>query len=611
LSCNGTTLLECRLDAAGQPARVAVDECATRQLCELSLSPPQTLPPSCREPACAPGEFGCAGRQMQLCNTGRTDFVNHELCATDALCNLGAGVGACPVPCSGAACNGSMLRRCNAELTQLVDAEDCGTPAECDSVQGRCADPCVVGALRCNGNALERCQSPLSGWQRVETCETAGLCQLSVAQNQATCSARRCTPGQHRCDGQRLEVCNNDLTDFALVTTCAAGEICDATSQQCDRCAADAVACNGNQFTRCSANGQSLSVQQCKPGLCSASAPNIGCLECSTPTGFRCDNQGSLFQCSADQRREDQLEVCRTPQLCRANVGLCLGCDPAGSSRCDGAQVLGCSAQNTESVLDVCASADLCQASGPSSAACQDSACAPGSVQCTLQGEVLGCNAGQTGYVAQSPPVFCTTPALCDATVPGGCRAPACGEGERQCSGNVVQVCNDARTGFRAEATCNTGAGFGCVQSAGSAACACAAGEYRCVAGQGLSQCNAQGSAFADVGADAACAGAARLSCSGTTLVTESCASAAHCRASGCAACLSDSDCDDGSFCNGREACNTATGACVAGSAPCPSGQLCSETEDACAFCFEAADCPPGQTCLGGACAGTSPDGGT
>jgi hypothetical protein len=130
------------------------------------------------------------------------------------------------------------------------------------------------------------------------------------------------------------------------------------------------------------------------------------------------------------------------------------------------------------------------------------------------------------------------------------------------------------------------------------------------VAGQGLSQCNAQGSAFVDVGADFVCNGATRLSCSGTTLGSESCESAAHCRAAGCAACIADSECDDGSFCNGQELCN-ASGACVTGAAPCPGGQICSEASDACAECFVNADCPPGQACLAGICAGASPDGGT
>src|SRR5690606_19740885 len=114
------------------------------------------------------------------------------------------------------------------------------------------------------------------------------------------------------------------------------------------------------------------------------------------------------------------------------------------------------SAQNTESVLDVCASDALCQATGPASVACAESECEPSTVQCTNQGEVLLCNSGQTGYVAQSPRVFCATPALCDATAPGGCDAPACQPGERQCDGNVVEVCNDALTGFRAEQACNT-----------------------------------------------------------------------------------------------------------------------------------------------------------
>lgn len=611
LSCNGGTLLECQLDAAGLPLRVVVDECATRQLCELSLSGAQSSPPTCREPPCAPGEFACAGRQMQVCNAGRTEFVNHELCATDALCSLGAGLGACPTPCAGAACNGSMLRLCDAGLTQRVDVEDCGTPAECDAERGTCADPCVVGALRCNGSALERCQSPLSGWQRLETCETAGLCQESVQRQQTTCRQPPCVLGQHRCTGQRLEACNTERTDFTLVATCATGEICDAQSQQCDRCVADAVTCNNNQFARCSSNGQSLSVQQCGAGLCSASGPNIGCLECATPNGFRCDNQGSLFQCSADQRREDQLAICRTPQLCRANLGQCLGCEPVGSSRCSGAEVLGCSAQNTESVLDVCASADLCQSTGATSAACQDSECDPASLQCTLQGEVLSCNASQTGFVAQSPRVFCETPALCDATAPGGCQPPACDAGERRCNLNVVEVCNDARTEFRAETTCNTGGGFTCVPSGGAAACACAAGEYRCLTSQGLSQCNPQGSAFIDVGSDFACQGASRLSCSGTTLARETCASAMHCTAAGCAACLADPDCNDGTFCNGAEACNPSSGACVAGAAPCPSGQVCAEAIDACVQCAVDGDCASGQTCVGNRCLAAPPDGGT
>jgi hypothetical protein len=610
LSCNGTTLLECQA-VAGRPTRVAVSECATRQLCDLTLTLPATTPPICAAPACAAGGFSCAGRQMQVCNAGRTDFVNRQLCATDALCQAGSGLGVCPTPCSGAACNGSMLRLCNAELTGLVDVEDCGTAAECDAVSGRCSDPCVPGALRCNGSALERCQSPLQGWQRLQTCETTGLCQLSVQQQQTTCTARRCNPGQHRCSGQSLEVCNTELTDFSLSTTCAAGQICDAQSQQCDVCPADAVSCNGNTFSRCSGNGQALSTQQCSSGLCSASGSNVGCLQCTTPGGFRCDNQGSLFVCSSDQRQEDQLDTCRAPQLCRANFGRCLACDPPGSSRCEGDQVLGCSAQNTESVLQECESAALCLASG-STASCDDSECSPAQLQCTLQGEVLTCNAGQTGFAAQTPRVLCTTPALCSATAPGGCNPPACNVGQRQCQGNVIALCNEARTGFQPDQTCNTAGGFACVPSGSSAACACTPGEYRCVAGQGLSRCNTGGTAFTDLPGDFECDGADRVSCNGTSLVRNTCGDADHCQSSAgasCAQCTSAGECDDGGFCDGAETC--LGGTCAPGSSPCGGlTPVCSESLEACVQCLDDGDCQAGQTCSNNACA-TEPDGGT
>ena len=44
--------------------------------------------------------------------------------------------------------------------------------------------------------------------------------------------------------------------------------------------------------------------------------------------------------------------------------------------------------------------------------------------------------------------------------------------------------------------------------------------------------------------------------------------------------CESDSDCDDGIFCNGEETCDM--GACVDGDAPCPDGMSCSESPAMC-----------------------------
>lgn len=549
LSCNGSVLQICQESPdRSSLSRVAVGDCQTQRLCQATLAQSAGTPPACVPPVCAAGEFRCAGRQMEACDAGRTDFVNRELCATDGLCQAGAGLGACPTPCSGFACNGSILRGCNADLTALVDLENCGTAAKCNSVAGKCDDPCVPGQRRCNGAALEECENPLEGWQRLETCETGQLCELSLNANRTTCEPRRCAPSQRRCTGQALEVCNAGLTAFVTERTCAAGQVCDAANRQCDVCPAGTVDCEGDLFLRCAANGQLQSEQQCGPGLCSSVGSNVGCLRCPTANAFRCDNQGSLFQCSANQQLETQVEVCRTPQLCRAELGRCLDCDPPGSSRCNGSEVLTCSLQHTESVSDVCDTAALCQTSG-STAACQDGACGPGSFECTTGGEVLVCNAGQTGYRQQSPRVVCETPALCDVNLPSGCRQRACQRGERRCSGDVIEVCNDDLTAFRLETDCNDRSFCNGAETCNPLTRACEAGALPCAS--------------------------------------------------------------DASFCNGTESCSEGTDRCTSSGNPCGAEQICSEGLEQCVQCVRDTDCAQGQTCAGNACTGGTPDGGT
>ncbi|MCB9865849.1 MAG: hypothetical protein H6816_04350 [Phycisphaerales bacterium] len=62
------------------------------------------------------------------------------------------------------------------------------------------------------------------------------------------------------------------------------------------------------------------------------------------------------------------------------------------------------------------------------------------------------------------------------------------------------------------------------------------------------------------------------------------------------AECLTNDDCDDGTFCNGAETCNASL-QCQPGAAPC-TGQLCCETVDACRnVCCSDADCTGGQHC--------------
>jgi hypothetical protein len=478
------------------------------------------------------------------------------------------------------------------------------------------------------------------GWERIQTCVSAGLCAQSVAADSRVCTVPPCAVGQHQCVGQSLQRCNAQRTGFEVVTTCAAGQICDAPNQQCDICAPGSLDCEGDVFVQCGVNGQQEFRTTCGAGLCSSAGGNTGCLQCPVANGFRCDNQGSLFQCSANQQQENQLDVCRTPGLCRANLGQCLDCDPPGSSRCDGAEILQCTSTNQEVSGGECASAELCVAGAqPGPVECEDDQC-PVPFQCTIGGEVLVCNAGRTGYVSQSPPVTCATPGLCDVGEPDGCADPVCGVGDTRCDGanQVVEICNGDRSDFQTSVLCSaSGAGFSCVEvSATSARCECVPGAYRCV-GAGLQECNGAGTAFVDVAGDLDCDGAVRVSCSGTTVVRNTCDSAALCAASPgatCVECQGAGDCSDGlactsdvcsagvcqnpavvcpsdgAFCNGTESCNPGSGLCVSSGNPCSGGvPQCLEAGDTCVQCDGNEDCSgptpvcdlPSNTCVAAA----------
>ena len=608
LSCNGNTLEQCRIGAGARPTRVALDECATRGLCLLAVLDPlaaSRLDPSCTAPACAPGEHRCQGAQMQVCNADRSGFDAAEVCASAALCEAGAGTGACPVPCSGAICNGSMLRLCNAELTGFVDAQDCGTASSCDSVLGSCAGACLPGELRCNGQGLERCQGT-TGWQRVATCESPGLCQASVQRGIAACALPACAPGQHRCAGQQLEVCNAAQTGFAAERACRVEQICDAANGQCDNCVAGTAVCIGNVFTRCSDNGQLASVQACGEGLCAASGSNLGCLQCGSPDGYRCDGASLLF-CSADQRREIQVGACGSPEACRADLGACAGCAPAGSSRCDGDRVVTCLADGTEALAETCV-AGACEQAG-ATAACADR-CAPGAFQCSPQGEVLICDAAGAAFVAQTPRVFCGSFAACD---PEAGQCTACAPNDRRCRADDVQACKLDRSGFETLESC--GAGFECVQRGTTEArCECAAGTAPfCEQGR-LTICDPATQRLTPLPADHYCDGNVRVTCSAAGAIRTACPSAPHCEAGtgpACAGCLQDGECASTSFCS-ISSCNLGNFSCEPAGvrqclAPTP---FCSDALSACVECLDDADCPSDgvacngpERCQAGACA--------
>jgi hypothetical protein len=411
-------------------SRVAVADCLTQQLCQATLAGGVVAPQTCVSPACAAGAFSCAGRQMQVCNAGRTDVVNHQLCASDDLCQAGIGLGACPTPCAGFECNGSLLRGCNAGLTARTDLEDCGTAGACDSVTGRCADPCVVGEKRCNGNALEQCADRLLGWQRLQTCETLGLCAASVAANQTACAIRICAPGQRRCTGQDLEGCKADLTGFERVTTCPSGQICGATgptSAACSdgACSAPFECTSAGEVLACNSSSTGY-VRQTPPVLCDSSA----LCDTSAPGGCRPPTcTPGEYRCLA----AEGLQRCNTAGSAFAVVG--------GAAECAGAVRVSCAGGSL--IQNTCTDAAHCQASSAGScAAClADAECDDGSF-CTGS-EV--CDGSSRACVSSAAP--CASGQVCSEAA--GCVQCAadgdCASGEA-CSSNVCTPAPDGGT---------------------------------------------------------------------------------------------------------------------------------------------------------------------
>jgi hypothetical protein len=557
-----------------------------------ALGPNLDAMPAANAPGvCEVGQARCQGSMLQNCEADGSGWTPVERCASAALCVDAPGEPSrCrePVCRPGVVCDGDVLQRCNADLTGYERIDTCFSAAHCDPAAGACQPvACSPGELSCNGSVLQRCNGSPTGHDALVSCATPEICGalLSVScqdelgpcdVSAVTCPSPVCAPGQLRCQGARLESCNVGQTGWELLDECASSALCELTRQN-----PVASACIE---------------PSCSPGSSS------------------CSPQGVLLACNPEQTAYSvQQATCRTPELCHAELGQCLECDPAGSSRCEGATLRVCSAQHTEIVAQVCASAELCRASGSSSAVCEDSGCTL-PFQCTISGEVLACNPRRTGYVAQTPRVFCDTPALCDVTAAKGCATAACAADERRCAGPVVETCNEGLTGFRPLETCDLAAGLECrSEGEGKATCACTPGTYRCVDGRGLLKCDAAGAAFVDIAADAECEGRSRVSCDGVRLVREVCEDVEHCQAAksaSCAACIADEECPSGGFCGGASRCDKQSQRCVSSGDPCRPGRVCSEELAACVECVSAADCRTGQVCDGNTCL-DAPDGGT
>jgi hypothetical protein len=297
-------------------------------------------------------------------------------------------------------CDVAMLHECS-DAGESVRAESCTSAAHClAGLDGGSCAPCVDGEFRCQGAALDHCVD--NAFVLMTTCATEALCN-EVA---GSCTTAACLPDQYVCQGDLLKHCNDTQTALEDVDTCAAG-LCDLPGKQCDLCPAGSHACEGNQVSTCSADGQTVALAACPSGT------------------SRCTGQGNCVECTSNAH-------C-SPDYCVANE--CVACRNAAdcsSGTCRAATCNGgaCGTMITEGAA--CGSGNVCTSAGDC-------------VQCRNDADCVARGGGTPYCTGSNTCVACRTPSDCPSA---SCRAATCNSGA--CGQTVVtsgmcgvgRVCN-------------------------------------------------------------------------------------------------------------------------------------------------------------------------
>lgn len=283
--CSGNQLQVCQ-NNAWQP----IVDCTLREPCDADFD-------GCRPGFCEPMAYQCDGAALQRCSASGTGWIPVRQCETPTLCNAAAR--RCDEPTCAAEqrrCNRQgQLQQCSPGREAWVLEQDCpalATPPMdpsaalvtglCDSNNRGCLPQptCTEGQLRCNGQFLERCRG--SGWRSESRCESAALCDpLTLA-----CLLPVCVPGTYQCLrrgtnvaadpddstlGLVLQVCVPGGNAFVTAQECSGEELCDAVHGQCDLCVSNQAGCDedGNLY-QCSADGQERTLDRACPLGCVA-----------------------------------------------------------------------------------------------------------------------------------------------------------------------------------------------------------------------------------------------------------------------------------------------------------------------------------------------------
>ncbi|HKO93859.1 MAG TPA: hypothetical protein VJU61_22050 [Polyangiaceae bacterium] len=499
LRCVGASLQICREDLSGfRTARV----CSTPQLC---CSDPNRCPsgPTCLAPSCAPGDFRCDGRTLNICNEEQTGWTPISTCSSAAQCN--ASLGRCTdQPCSPTVpdrqCSGGDLLSCASSSWAPLGA--CETQALCSaepSNYGCTETRCLVGdntlpsPFRCANGDLQRCNDEQTGFEFVETCLNALHCnglmgEVGDAQgvNLDTedlrvlgCSLPGCTPGHFSCDREgRLLLCDQNRSSYrVLVEDCGSASRCNASTGTCssEDCTPGVQQCNGNQLQTCTQQRAWQTTDTC------ASAAQCDLGGCQPPecqiADYRCRG-AALERCNVARTGWIAIHSCDSAALCNAEAKRCDApvCQP-GQRRCsrDGKLEECAPGQNAWATLSDCRQlaglpetatpeqlSGLCDSSG---ARCLTSAsCTSGTLRCN--GEFLE----RCQNNSWQPQARCNTPSACDASGAGSCRTTECVPGAHRCvipgaetivaepgdpvQGLTLQECNAAGSGYATVQEC-------------------------------------------------------------------------------------------------------------------------------------------------------------
>ncbi len=311
------------------------------------------------------------------------------------------------------------------------DEFECTLDADCDS-NNRCLNGQCVSLVCMQDNdclATEVCEIP--------TGEVTGLCKAATItdgdDDQAEAAVQNCDINDIRCRGDELQTCQkkNGVWDFRLSQVCE----CGCENERCVECVdgdpdlelepelepepepicrAGDYRCYSNQVQLCSDDGMEWRVDDpCLSGTCVEQLPDAWCgpkLICDP--GMRlCDLEGRNAVATCNSEGTDwSLMYCAASQECEDGICVAGGECTANYYRCNGNAVEKC-AQDGSGWVPVknCGSTEVCSC-----------------------GQYVGTNCAMADCIATA----------------------VCTPWQRQCSGNVVQMCSFDGTQWSNIETC-------------------------------------------------------------------------------------------------------------------------------------------------------------